>query len=125
VIIDSDVIIWGLNGNQNAKKAIADNIPINISVVNYMEVVQGMKNKKELIDSMKTLKDWKAKTIYLPKKITTLAAQLVEKYYLSNNMQLADALIAATVLEKKQTLLTGNMKHFDYIPNIKLLKFIP
>lgn len=39
LIIDTDVIIWNLRGNLNAKKIINKNIPFSISVVTYMELV--------------------------------------------------------------------------------------
>jgi predicted nucleic acid-binding protein len=48
VIIDTDVLIWYLRGNENTQKIINANIPFKISVINYMELIQGKKGKREL-----------------------------------------------------------------------------
>ena len=48
MIIDIDVLIWYLRGNENAQKTINANIPFKISVINYMELIQGMNDKREL-----------------------------------------------------------------------------
>ena len=48
LIFDSDVLIWFLHGNENARKKVLTEAPFKISAVSYMELVQGMKNKKEL-----------------------------------------------------------------------------
>jgi hypothetical protein len=56
MLIDSDVLIWYIRGNRNAQNAINNNIPFKISVINYMEVIQGIKDKKELKLFQKYLK---------------------------------------------------------------------
>ena len=50
---------------------------------------------------------------------------LVENYHLSNSMESADAIIAATAQEKNEVLLTGNNIHYSFIPNIQLKIFKP
>lgn len=47
MIIDTDILIWFLRGNEKARQAVLDNSGFSISAVTYMELVQGMKNKKE------------------------------------------------------------------------------
>ena len=41
MIIDTDVMIWFLRGNQKAIDFIMDAMPFSISIVTYMELVQG------------------------------------------------------------------------------------
>jgi len=53
LIIDTDVLIWDLRGNQKAKALIHDSNPFKISVVTYIELVQGMRNKTELVKFIK------------------------------------------------------------------------
>jgi predicted nucleic acid-binding protein len=65
VIIDTDVLIWYLRGNNNAPKIINASIPFKISVVNYLELVQGMKDKKELWILQKQLRKWTTEIIQL------------------------------------------------------------
>ena len=48
MIIDTDVLIWYMKGNQKARRAINSIESWSISAVNYMELVQGMRNKDEL-----------------------------------------------------------------------------
>jgi predicted nucleic acid-binding protein len=123
LIIDTDVLIWFLRGNEKAKKIIYKNIPFKISVVTYMEVVQGMRNKEELKLLNKYLKKWSVEIIQIDENISMRGMFLVEDYYLSHSMELADSLIAATVIENSESLLTGNVKHYKHIPNIELEVF--
>lgn len=48
MIVDTDVLIWYLKGNENARKAINKFNGFSISVITYMELVQGIRNKAEL-----------------------------------------------------------------------------
>ncbi len=56
MLIDTDVIIWYMRGNTNALKALEKHNGFTISVVTYMELVQGMRNKNELASLRKALK---------------------------------------------------------------------
>jgi predicted nucleic acid-binding protein len=125
VLIDTDVLIYYLRGNKNAHNIINKNIPFKISVITYMELIQGMKNKRELHVLQKTLKNWSVDIIRINENISTKAMFLVEDYFLSNSLELTDALIAATSLENPEILLTANDKHYKYIPNIQVNKFKP
>jgi len=125
LIIDTDVLIWELRGNQKAKALVHDNIPFKISVVTYIELVQGMRNKTELAKFIKQLSGWQVETIQLDADISTRAMIFVEDYFLSHKMELADALIAATCIDRSEVLLTANDKHYRHIPTIQLKKFIP
>jgi len=48
LIIDTDVMIWFFRGNQKAIDFVMDAMPFSISIVTYMELVQGMHSKREL-----------------------------------------------------------------------------
>jgi len=94
-----------------------------ISVVTYMELVQGLRNKEELNLLRNSLKRWKAGIIYINEEISAKAMFLVEQYYLSHSIQLADALIGATAVIYGLPLLTANTKHYKTIKNIIIKKF--
>lgn len=49
----------------------------------------------------------------------------VQEYALSHSMMLADGLIAATVVQNGEILLTANDKHYKFIPTIEYKKFSP
>ena len=125
MIIDTDVIIWELRGNLSAKKIIHANLPFSISVVTYIELVQGMRNKQELNIFVKQLAKWNVNIIQLNNDISTRAMIYVEEFFLSHSMELADSLIAATCINNSEVLLTANDRHYKHIPNIQLVKFKP
>lgn len=125
MIIDTDVLIWELRGNKNAREMIHANIPFNISVVTYIELVQGMKDKREFNRFIKQMTKWHVNIIQISNDISTRAMIYVEQYFLSNAMEMADALIAATCVNNSEVLFTANEKHYKHIPNIQIQKFIP
>jgi len=123
VLIDTDVLIWYFRGNEDARKIIYANIPFKISVVSYVELIQGMRDKKELRMLQKQLKKWSTGIIQINESISTRAAFFVEDYYLSHSLEFADAIITATAIENQEVLLTANDKHYGFIPNIHINKF--
>ncbi len=125
IMIDSDVLIWYMKGNANANKVIESLNGFSISVVTYMELVQGMRNKRELTLLRTALRKWNAKIFFINEDISAKAMFLVEQYYLSNSLVLADALIASTAISNGVKLLTGNIKHYKVIKNIELKSFKP
>lgn len=66
-----------------------------------MELVQGMRNARELKQLQRDLRLWRATLLPISEGISQRAAALVEKHYLSHHLQLADALIAATAIEHR------------------------
>ena len=124
MIIDTDVIIWHLRGNEKAKEIIYKNLPFCVSVVTYIELIQGMRNKNEMNSLIRQLSSWNVEIIQISKDISTRAMIYVEQYHHSSSMELADALIAATCIDRSDILLTGNEKHYKQIPNIQIKRFI-
>jgi predicted nucleic acid-binding protein len=125
LIIDTDVLIWYLRGNEKARDVVEKNLPFSISVVTYMELVQGMKNKDEFKLFQKKIIDWGINIIQIDKEISSRAMFYVQEYSLSHSMMLADALIAATLIQNSEKLLTANEKHYKFIPNVEYKKFVP
>jgi predicted nucleic acid-binding protein len=125
MLIDTDVLIWYLRGNKNAQNIVYENIPFKISVINYMELVQGMESKRELKLLQKYLRKRTVEIIQINETISTRAMFLVEDYFLSHSLELSDAIIAAASLERQEEILTANDKHYKFIPNIQITKFRP
>ena len=125
MLIDTDVLVWYMRGNEKARRLIRNTNGFSISVVTYIELVQGLRNKEELNVLRNSLKGWKADIIYIDEEISTKAMFLVEQYYLSHSIQLADALIGATSVINGLPLLTSNTKHYKKIKNIIIKKFNP
>lgn len=125
MIIDTDVIIWYMRGNEKAYKAIENARNFFISVVTYMELVQGMRNKKELNILRKAIHGWNAKILYISEDISSKSMFFVEQHFLSHSLQIADALIGATAVTYGLPILTGNGKHYKIIKDIQLKRFRP
>ena len=125
MLVDTDVLVWYMRGNEKAKRAIKNLKSFSLSVVTYIELVQGLRNKEELNVLRNSLKEWNADIIYINEEISTKAMFLVEQYYLSHSIQLADALIGATSVINGLPLLTANTKHYKKIRNIIIKKFHP
>ena len=125
MIIDTDVLIWYMKGNEKAYKVIEKSKNFFISVVTYMELVQGMRNKKELNNLRRALHIWNSKVLYISEEISVKAMFFVEQHYLSRSIQLADALIGATAITCGLPILTGNEKHYKILKDMQIKKFRP
>jgi predicted nucleic acid-binding protein len=123
MIIDTDVLIWYMKGNEKAYKAIEMANNFFISVVTYMELAQGMRNKKELNSLRRSIHSWDAKVLYISEEISSKAIFYVEKNFLSHSLQLADALIGATAVAYGLPILTGNDRHYRTVKDIQITKF--
>lgn len=125
MVIDTDVLIWYMKGNVKAFEAIENSKNFFISVVTYMELVQGMRNKNELNHLHKALHVWNSKILYISEEISAKAMFFVEQHFLSHSIQLADALIGATAIAYGLPILTRNDKHYKILNNMKIKKFRP
>ncbi len=125
MIMDTDVLIWYMRGNKKAYKIIEDQQGFFTSVVTYIELVQGMRNKNELIELRCAFREWNTKILYINEEISSKAMFYIERHYLSHSLQLADALIASTALVNGLPILTGNDKHYRMIKELEIIKFKP
>jgi len=125
MVIDTDVLIWYMKGNERAQRAIENSTNFFISVVTYMELVQGMRNKNELSNFRKALHGWNSEILYISEEISIKAMFFVEQHYLSHSIQLADALIGATAIAYGLPILTGNDKHYKIFKDAQIKKFRP
>lgn len=125
MMVDTDILIWYMRGNEKAYDLI-ENLPsFYISVITYMELVQGLRNKKELIELRKALRSWNVKILYITENISTKAMFFIERHYLSHSLEIADSLIAATSITNALPLITGNDKHYREITDLEIKKFRP
>lgn len=125
ILIDSDVLIWLTRGHIGAKFRLAQINPWRISTITYIELAQGCRSKDELQRVKRGLAAEQTQILPLTAKISERAMALIDAHTLGDGLQLADALIAATALEQKLTLLTGNTKHFAAITHLKTERFEP
>jgi predicted nucleic acid-binding protein len=115
MVIDTDVLIWYMRGNEKAYQLIENSKNFFIFAITYMELVQGLRNKQELTKFRKALNGWNAQILYVSEEVSAKAMFYVEQHFLSHSMQLADALIGATAIAHGLPILTGNDKHYKVI----------
>lgn len=123
MIVDTDIIIWYMRDHPDAVNLLDSNKGFSISVVTYMELAQGMKNKKEFKALKTALRLWKVHILQIDEVISTKAMFYVEQYFLSHSMQLADALIGSTAARHQAPLHTGNVKHFSVFKELDIRPF--
>lgn len=125
MLIDTDVLIWNLLGNERAASLLDANAPFSISAVSYMELLPGLRDPDELRVLRRAIRFWKADIVHVDADISSRAAFLFETYVRSHSMQVADALIAATALSLGTTLVTADDRHCRHIEGLDLRVFQP
>ena len=125
MLIDTDVLIWFLRGRRSARVAIAECPSVELSAVNYMELVQGVRDKEELRMLRRTIRLNEWRVLPVTEDICYRATMYVENYSLSDGVRLADALIAASAVQAGLVLLTANSRHYRCIPDLALEQYRP
>jgi len=124
-LIDTDVLIWYMRGNEKAREAIRQIEKPAISIVTQMELVQGLRNKAEQTALRRFLDGYDFQRYPINEAISQRALFLMEEWRLSHQMLIADALIAATAIEHGLCLLSGNAKHYRFLTALELETFKP
>lgn len=125
MLIDSDVLVWLTRGHLGAAQRLQEVKAWRISVVTYIELAQGCRDKAELARLKKGLAARQTEVIQVTPAISQRAAELVDALALSHGMRLADALIGATAIEHGLTLITANVKHFGAVSGLSIEAFLP
>ena len=122
---DTDVLIWYFRGNAKAARLIDQDADRAISVVGFMELLQGAADKGESRLIKDFLKECAIKILPLTENIGHRASIYMEEFGLAPGLRVADALIAATAAENHLRLCTGDQRHFRPIRELELSVFRP
>jgi predicted nucleic acid-binding protein len=125
MIFDTDVLIWCFRGNRRALEMIGSDLERALSIVSFMELVQGARSLTEVREIRRFLRDNAFQILPLDEARSHLAASLMETHALRSGLQVADALIAATARDTGEILATGNSRHFRPIAGLRLKTFRP
>lgn len=125
MIFDTDVMIWYLKGHAKAAREIKNADVLAISVVTYMELLQGARDKREQKMIRETLSSVNFEMLPITKNISHRASIYMEEFALSTALCPMDAFIAATSIEHAHTLTTANRKHFSVIKELDAKWFKP
>ena len=125
MLFDTDVLIWALRGDVNSAKVIDETERRYISAVNYMELMQGARDKTEQRQIKNFLAALEFEVLPINEAVSHRASIFIEEYALKSGIQLADALVFATACEHSQCLCSANQKHFRVIESLESKVFKP
>src|SRR6201999_2847711 len=111
IICDTDVLIDYLEADKprhlQTKEIIGHKIGLDnvvISIISKMELIAGAANKNELRVINKNI--YYLSTLLINPEISSISFHLIEKYKLSHNLNIPDAIVAATSIYAKLPLFT-------------------
>lgn len=124
MLVDSDILIDFTHGDSNAvdwldRHDVRDSLKL--SIVTEMELLVGSQNKAHMRELIELFSRFE--TLQIDEQVSAKARQLVEDYYLSHGLLIADSLIAATAIVFGETLATKNMRDFRFIPELTLAQY--
>lgn len=125
VLFDTDILIWIQRGNHRAAALVEREEERSISVLTYMELLQGAREKRQHEHILDFLREFSFRILPLSENIGHRAAIYVEEYSLSHGLRAGDAMIAATATENGLLLCTSNVRHYRPIKELKLKIFKP
>jgi len=125
ILVDTDVLVWYMRGSARAASAIEAIAGLALSVVTYIELVQGMRSRRELGALRATLASLDAKVLQINELVSAKAMFYVEQHFHAHSLRLADALIAATGVAVGCPLLTANVKHYAPVSELEVRRFRP
>jgi len=120
-IIDTDILIDVARGIGEAVDFLDSLDSKAVSVVTQMELIVGCRNKVELQNLTKFLNRFEI--LPITSLVSDTAVKLIEQYYLSHGLIIADSLIAATALVYSEPLVSKNQRDFRFISGLELIPY--
>jgi tRNA(fMet)-specific endonuclease VapC len=120
ILLDTNILIEVFKGNVSVITSVQEAGPENLALcsVTVMELYYGALNRLEMQRIRKNLSAFQI--IHISTAISETATHLIERHAKSHNLQIPDALIAATALETQSELLTLNVRDFRFIAGLSL-----
>ncbi|MCD6290207.1 MAG: type II toxin-antitoxin system VapC family toxin [Anaerolineae bacterium] len=121
LLVDTDILIDVARGIEVAIAQLTNwesEQRVGISVITYMELLVGCRNKREQRAVERFIKRFEL--IAVDAEIGETAIQLLEKYRLSHGLLIADALIAATAIVRGIPLVSKNQRDYRFIEELEL-----
>lgn len=91
------------------------------SILTKLELIAGKKMKRDIKKIESLLENLQIKVLPINEDVSKIAEEIFTKYYHSHGIGILDAFIAGTALTCDEELVTRNTKHFDFIPNLKII----
>lgn len=125
MLFDTDVLIWVFRGNPKAARRVEAAAERCISVVTYMELLQGARDRAEVRTIKGFLSEFAFGMVPLSENVGHRAAIYMEEYGLKAGITMGDALVAATAVESGLVLCTGDRKHYRPVKELEIKPFRP
>ena len=122
MIVDTTILVDLFRGNPQAENFLLKTNNLLISRISLMELVYGAPSKKALNLIKKQIQFLQFQIVEIDDTISQKAAKIFEDLFHMTGIGLIDAFIAATALTSNDSLATHNLKHFQKIKELKLLK---
>ena len=122
-LIDTDILIDAERGVAQAVNfSIAQRSTggLKLSVISAMEMMEGCRNSQDLATLVQFLRY--ATIVQISPTISQQAQTWMESFFLSHGLLIADALIAATAGEHRLPLYTKNVRHFQMLPGLTVVR---
>ncbi|RZM79127.1 type II toxin-antitoxin system VapC family toxin [Leptolyngbya iicbica] len=124
ILVDTDILIDVANNDAIAVERLANesrSSTLAVSSITVMELTVGCRNKTELQALNRFLAQFQVLT--LTTQSSEIATQLLQEYFLSHGLLIADALIAATAISNQISLLSKNQSDFRFIQQLNLMPY--
>ena len=125
MIFDTDILVWYVRKRSEAAGFI-EAVPFGercISIVSYLELLYGCRNRNELRDAEEFATGGLAEIVPLTPDICAGAQRIMLQFVLSRSPNTNDTLVAATALRRGDVLATGNVKHYTFIAGLVIKPF--
>jgi predicted nucleic acid-binding protein len=122
-LIDTDILVDAERGYADAIHFLAaqySTAGIQFSAVSALELIVGCRNQHELRNVVHSV--GKALVHELSEAISLQARGWLVQFSLSHGLQVADALIAATAADRRLPLYTKNVRHFQMLPGLSVIR---
>jgi len=125
LVFDTDVLIWYFRGHPRARGLLekTDRDRRWISSLTLMELLQGCRSKSESLNIQAFVAENISRILHPKTSASERAIHLIDEYTLSYGLRVVYALIASSALLFRADLVTGNKRHFDFIPGLEVHVF--
>ena len=120
LLFDTNVIIDAARGNKQASKVLDKSDAVRVSIITLFELYDGCRNLNEVASIDEFVES--CEVAPLNDQISKVALDIFKNEKLAKGIGIGDSLIAATAVVGDFTLITLNLKHFDFITGLRVLK---
>jgi predicted nucleic acid-binding protein len=122
-VVDTDILVDALRGfsvGLDYVEGASQQGTLRISIISEMELIVGCRNRRELRRLERFLR--RCTILDMADVIAARTVTLLRQYRFSHGLSITDALIAASALAYNETLYTKNVRHFQMIPGLTVVR---